>query len=206
MSLQLVRQDPIDRGEMPGTTSIESRESRKGRRRIGELETEVESFSGRTRCSGTKRAAQQRPSGDRSSRGHRVLRNAPPPGPRCLESGRPRVSAPAALTDERAREWLTAPIAELHTDPRDTTKRAGYAELTKFRGLHVRINVGMLLTHNVGIVGHLSARKSPERVIASTEPGGIQYCSARDHAWTRSTVVNRQSTMGPRAQSRYRRF
>jgi transposase len=37
-----VRQDRIDRGEVPGVTSAESRELRKARRRIRELETEVE--------------------------------------------------------------------------------------------------------------------------------------------------------------------
>ncbi len=37
-----VRQDRIDRGEIPGTTSIESRELRKAHRRIRELESEVE--------------------------------------------------------------------------------------------------------------------------------------------------------------------
>lgn len=36
------RQDRIDRGEIAGTTSIESRELRKARRRIRELEAEVE--------------------------------------------------------------------------------------------------------------------------------------------------------------------
>ena len=37
-----VRQDRIDRGEIPGTTTVESRELRKARRRIRELEGEVE--------------------------------------------------------------------------------------------------------------------------------------------------------------------
>jgi transposase-like protein len=37
-----VRQDRIDRGEFPGVTTAESRELRKARRRIRELETEVE--------------------------------------------------------------------------------------------------------------------------------------------------------------------
>jgi transposase-like protein len=37
-----VKQDRIDRGEIPGVTTRESRELRKARRRIGELETEVE--------------------------------------------------------------------------------------------------------------------------------------------------------------------
>jgi transposase-like protein len=37
-----VRQDRIDRSEIPGTTSLESRELRKARRRIRELEAEVE--------------------------------------------------------------------------------------------------------------------------------------------------------------------
>jgi transposase-like protein len=37
-----VRQDRIDRGEIAGTTTVESRELRKARRRIRELETEVE--------------------------------------------------------------------------------------------------------------------------------------------------------------------
>lgn len=37
-----VRQDRIDRGEIPGMTTAESRELRKARRRIRELEAEVE--------------------------------------------------------------------------------------------------------------------------------------------------------------------
>ena len=37
-----VRQDRIDRGELTGVTSTESRELRKARRRIRELESEVE--------------------------------------------------------------------------------------------------------------------------------------------------------------------
>lgn len=37
-----VRQDRIDRGELPGMTTAESRELRKARRRINELETEIE--------------------------------------------------------------------------------------------------------------------------------------------------------------------
>ncbi len=37
-----VRQDRIDRGEIPGTNTTESRELRKARRRIRELESEVE--------------------------------------------------------------------------------------------------------------------------------------------------------------------
>jgi transposase len=37
-----VRQDRIDRGEIPGVTTAESRELRKARRRIRELEAEVE--------------------------------------------------------------------------------------------------------------------------------------------------------------------
>jgi transposase-like protein len=37
-----VRQDRIDRGELPGVTTAESRELRKAHRRIRELETEVE--------------------------------------------------------------------------------------------------------------------------------------------------------------------
>jgi len=37
-----VRQDRIDRGEIPGVTTAESRELRKARRRIRELEDEVE--------------------------------------------------------------------------------------------------------------------------------------------------------------------
>jgi transposase-like protein len=37
-----VRQDRIDRGEIPGVTTAESRELRKARRRIRELEGEVE--------------------------------------------------------------------------------------------------------------------------------------------------------------------
>ena len=37
-----VRQDRIDRGEIPGVSTVESRELRKARRRIRELETEVE--------------------------------------------------------------------------------------------------------------------------------------------------------------------
>jgi transposase-like protein len=37
-----VRQDRIDRGEILGVTTAESRELRKARRRIRELETEVE--------------------------------------------------------------------------------------------------------------------------------------------------------------------
>lgn len=37
-----VRQDRIDRGEIAGTTTVESRELRKARRRIRELEGEVE--------------------------------------------------------------------------------------------------------------------------------------------------------------------
>ena len=37
-----VRQDKIDRGEIPGVTTAESRELRRARRRIRELETEVE--------------------------------------------------------------------------------------------------------------------------------------------------------------------
>jgi transposase-like protein len=40
----LVRQDRIDRGEIRGTTTAESRELRKARRRIRELETEVETL------------------------------------------------------------------------------------------------------------------------------------------------------------------
>ncbi len=37
-----VKQDRIDRGEIPGVTTGESRELRKAKRRIRELETEVE--------------------------------------------------------------------------------------------------------------------------------------------------------------------
>jgi transposase-like protein len=37
-----LKQDRIDRGEIPGTTTAESRELRKARRRIRELEDEVE--------------------------------------------------------------------------------------------------------------------------------------------------------------------
>jgi transposase len=37
-----VKQDRIDRGEIPGLTTSESRELRKARRRIAELESEVE--------------------------------------------------------------------------------------------------------------------------------------------------------------------
>jgi transposase-like protein len=37
-----VKQDRIDRGEIPGVTTSESRELRKARRRIRELEAEVE--------------------------------------------------------------------------------------------------------------------------------------------------------------------
>lgn len=37
-----VKQDRIDRGELPGITTSESRELRKARRRIRELEEEVE--------------------------------------------------------------------------------------------------------------------------------------------------------------------
>lgn len=37
-----IKQDRIDRGEIPGQTSEESRELRKARRRIRELEDEVE--------------------------------------------------------------------------------------------------------------------------------------------------------------------
>jgi transposase len=37
-----VRQDRIDRGEIPGVSTAESRELRKARRRIRELETEVD--------------------------------------------------------------------------------------------------------------------------------------------------------------------
>lgn len=37
-----VKQDRIDRGEIPGTSTVESRELRKARRRIRELEDEVE--------------------------------------------------------------------------------------------------------------------------------------------------------------------
>lgn len=37
-----VRQDKIDRGEIPGVTSREARELRQARRRIRELEAEVE--------------------------------------------------------------------------------------------------------------------------------------------------------------------
>jgi len=37
-----VRQDRIDRGEIPGVTTAESRELRKAHRRIRELEAEVE--------------------------------------------------------------------------------------------------------------------------------------------------------------------
>jgi transposase len=37
-----VKQDRIDRGEIPGTTTPESRELRKARRRVRELEAEVE--------------------------------------------------------------------------------------------------------------------------------------------------------------------
>ena len=37
-----VKQDRIDRGELPGRTTQESRELRKARRRIRELEDEVE--------------------------------------------------------------------------------------------------------------------------------------------------------------------
>ena len=37
-----VRQDRIDRGEIPGVSTVESRELRKARRRIRELEVEVE--------------------------------------------------------------------------------------------------------------------------------------------------------------------
>lgn len=37
-----VRQDKIDRGEIPGVTSTEARELRQARRRIRELEAEVE--------------------------------------------------------------------------------------------------------------------------------------------------------------------
>ena len=37
-----VKQDPIDRGELPGKTKAESRELRKARRRIRELEDEVQ--------------------------------------------------------------------------------------------------------------------------------------------------------------------
>jgi transposase-like protein len=37
-----LKQDRIDRGEIPGTTTLESRELRKAQRRIRELESEVE--------------------------------------------------------------------------------------------------------------------------------------------------------------------
>src|SRR5262245_10475334 len=37
-----VRQDRVDRGELPGVTTAESRELRKARRRIRELEAEVQ--------------------------------------------------------------------------------------------------------------------------------------------------------------------
>ncbi len=37
-----VKQDRIDRGEIPGISSVESRELRKAERRIRELEDEVE--------------------------------------------------------------------------------------------------------------------------------------------------------------------
>lgn len=37
-----LKQDRIDRGEIPGKTTVESRELRKARRRIRELENEVE--------------------------------------------------------------------------------------------------------------------------------------------------------------------
>ncbi len=37
-----VKQDTIDRGEIPGVPLAESREMRKGRKRIRELENEVE--------------------------------------------------------------------------------------------------------------------------------------------------------------------
>jgi transposase-like protein len=60
-----VKQDRIDRGETPGVTTKESRELSTARRRIRELEAEVESCGERVRCSAVRRAAQRDPPGDR---------------------------------------------------------------------------------------------------------------------------------------------
>jgi len=52
------------------------------------------------------------------------------------------------------REWLTALIREVHADSRGTYgSRRVHAELTKGRGIHVSVNLVMLLMNHAGIAG-----------------------------------------------------
>lgn len=59
------------------------------------------------------------------------------------------------------REWLTGLIREVHADSRGTygTTRRVHAELTKGRGIHVRLALVRILIHSNEIVGITGPRK-----------------------------------------------
>src|SRR5271156_4690442 len=66
-----VKQDRIDRGEASGVTTGESPELRKARRRIGELEAEVEILRQAHALLGSEARRPKVSPGDRRPRGHR---------------------------------------------------------------------------------------------------------------------------------------
>ena len=62
-------------------------------------------------------------------------------------------NGPLAPTKMR-REWLSALIKEVHADSGATYgARRVHAELTKGRGIHVRVTLVTILTHNAQIAG-----------------------------------------------------
>ena len=94
--------DRIDRGEIPGTTTVESQSSARPAGASASSRTRWRFFGGPTPCSAVRLVTQKGPPGDRCPRRGRVLRPTLLPGPRCLESGLPRLSPTSALADEDA--------------------------------------------------------------------------------------------------------
>ena len=115
-----VKQDQIDRGEIPGVTTSESAELRAARQRIRELETELAIVRQAATFLGRTSPAQKVLPGDRPSRRRRDSRRPLLPGPR----GRSPELLQATNEDRPAtqlrRQWLTGLIREVHVASRGT--------------------------------------------------------------------------------------
>jgi transposase InsO family protein/transposase-like protein len=171
-----VRQDRIDRGELVGTSTLESAQLRAARRRIGELEAELAMVKRASELFAEGRVVRPKAlfgvvetlarEGHGAKRVCRMLRVAP--------SGFFRWWTKAPSDRAIRRAWLTDVIAEIHVQSRRTYGwRRVRAELDDAYGHRVNKKLIQAIMRELGIAG-LPARRA---------------------SYGKSNLINRQTTV-----------
>jgi putative transposase len=178
-----VRRDRIDRGEVAGTSTVESAELREARRRIAELEAELATVKRATELFAEGRVVRPKAPFDvvvtLAREGHgakrvcRLLRVAPsrffrwrskPPSDRAIRGA-----------------WLTDVIAEIHRQSRRTYGwRRVRAELDNAYGQQVKKKLIQAVMRELGITGLPTGRARESRLLNCPDTSSPRFAIVAD--------------------------